>query len=1036
MVGADNAEIHLGRKQQQLLALLMLNANGTVPADVLIDYLWGEDLPANPLNSLQDVVKRLRIALGDRRHEIIVTRDKNYGLAVDPDLLDLTLFRRLASAGLALQKSEPAIARLLLSRALEVAVGELPDIAPAGHESEEIDTLYALRRSALDALESISSEPTAPPARSQEEFPVSLQDRPVGLALKLAELGELRLADLVGHVTRFQGSIHQLSQGVLVATFPGVGTALRSAAEIAESFGGGREALLGGAVSHVAAGGWVQGAEPLLRLAGRADHGQILVSPSVHDSATTAGVAELLRKVDEDLWQVGKAAIATPAVSGAQTEMPLVGREKNVLEIDGLLKQRRLVTLRGPGGIGKTRIAREMAKVVAERFADGVSIVDLAEADQHADPVSVVVRSLGLIPEPYRRPVDTLVDRLRQSERLIILDNCEEFVEDVRLLAEALMEGCPQLTLLTTSRSALGAVQESVYDIGELDIADAAELLVALAFREEGPGGPDAFDSKVLGLCALLDSVPLAIECAAAMIRAIGLDEATAALTSLPDGAVLPLLDAAHGGRGRHRSIELALNASYHRLDIEDARFFERLSSLRGDFDTADSLAAVPDEGVYSAEAGLARLIEASLLKQLGPDRWRMLEPVRQFAATRLLRRGEQAAQAARHAKHFVRLAKDAEGQLRSPDEAVWFEKLARAYPNLVKALSWAVESGDASTALELTSSLWWYWAARGMFVEGSESVERALALEDEAPRVLRAKALVAASHLAWWAGNPHRTESSLAEAMLLITPRDPGDPELTSLEAWARTGLAGSKMWGGGDYQALEAHLEEGLRLFTSIGDAAGTGLNLSTHSGVAWHHGKDDLHHSKARKALAAFESAGHQTMIAHSKRVLGLATAGLGEIDAGRPLILEGLRQSEELGDVGGLPLGLCFLGLLEVWGGNREAAVDAFRRSIVVNRNFGLVWPSLLAIGFASEEACLTGRPADAIRLTAVVEGLTERTGIRLPPQDRPRVEAAVERAARTVGPHEAAKAHDEGFEMEVAEAILLALEIYDQSGAGV
>ena len=1036
VVGRENTQIHVAGKQQQLLALLMIAANRTIAADVLVDYLWREDLPANPVNSLQDVVKRLRATLGDSSHRIIVTDNGDYRLVVDPDFLDLALFRRLANAGLALLRAEPDLCRLLLTQALDHAVGDLPDVPPGSRASDDIHHLYKLRDQAAQALELVRSGDSRGRAVVEEEFLLSSpQGQPVGFALRLAELGELALADLVGMVTGSQGRVRRLSQGLLLASFPSGGGALRSAAEIADRFGSEPHVLLGGGVSHISSGGSVRATEErLLRLAGRAEGGQILVSRSVHESATTAHLQELLQSVDDELWQIGHGPVAGRAGSSPRSDVPMVGRDESLVVIGELTRRHRLVTLRGPGGIGKTRIAREMAGILADRFADGVSIVDLAEADRHGDPISLVVRTLALVPEPYRRPLDTLVDRLAGSERLLILDNCEEFIEEVRSLSEALTDECPGVTLLATSRSALGARREAVYDVGELDVTDAAQLLVSLAFPQDGPAPPVAFDSRVMKLCSLLDSVPLAIECAASMVRAMGLDETTTALGSLPDGAVLPVLDAAHGGLGRHRSIELALNLSCRILQESDVRLFERLSSLRGGFSDEDAAGVASESPSDDIGAGLSRLREASLIKRLSSDRWRMLEPVRQFAATRLLRRGEQSAQAARHARHFVALAEQAEVNLRGADEARWFRRLTDAYPNLGKALSWTVEAGDTCAALRLTSSLWWYWAAQGKFVEGAEAVERALAVEGPAPNALRAKALVATSHLSWWAGNPHRTETSLTEAMRLITPREPGNTELISLEAWARTGLAASRMWGGGDYDALVAHLEEGLRLFSSIGDLMGVGLVLATHGGAAWHYGDDELHLSKSRDSLRAFEEAGHLTMVAQMKRIVGLAKAGLGDVDAGRVLLNEGLRLSEELGDVGGLSHGLCFLGLLEVWGGDRRSAAAAFRQSIIINRTLGQVWPSLLAIGIASEEACLKGRQLDGIMLHSVVGSLTNRTGIRLPPRDGLRIQSIVERATHLVGEDDVLKAREAGYVMELPRAALLALAVLEDGTA--
>lgn len=1014
-------ELHLGRKQQQLLGLLMLYPNATLAPDVLVDFLWGEKLPANPLNSLQDLVKRLRAALGDSKHEVIVTRRGEYGLQVDPDRIDVEIFRRLARAGLMLELVEPAAARLFLIRALENAGGDLPDLAPDLRASEKVDSLYDLKSAALDALGRLAAADPPDEGTPGEFFSAwSLEGRPVGLALRVPELRELALADILGTVARHAGRVHRLSGGRLLASFPGGSSALRAVLALAARSGPEGDGLLSGAVCHVDIGS-VQAAERLLELAERASEGQFLVTESVRRSAATAAAKSVLTPVDGGIWQVGgrSAPISGPSVT--PPEVPMVGRQEAVAEIARLIRIHPLVTLRGPGGIGKTRLARALQELFATRLPDGAALVDLAEADRHPDPVAVVVRSLGFVPQPYQRPEDTLVDRLQAQERLIVLDNCEELIDLARRLSATLVERCPGVRLLATSRIALGVPGEYVFDLFELNVDDAAGLLARLAAP---PGaGPLEPTEDLVKLCLQLDCVPLAIECAAPMVRAMGLEAAVQALYELPDGTLLPLLDAAHGGRGRHRSIELALNASHRLLTPADAHFFERLCCLVGGFSTRDAGVAAAGAGFHEVGRALARLREASLIKQVGPDRWRMLEPVRQFAATRLLRRGEQAEQSARHARHFAALALEAGAQLRGPEASEWCDRVDAAYPNLVKALWWLESGRDAEAALALTSSLWWYWAARGMFVEGSEAVERALAIPAAAPPLVRAGALVAASHLAWWAGNPFRTHTSLVEAMSLLGDGD--DLPHITLRAWAHTGLAAARMWGGDKYELLKQHLETGARLARQAGDLVGLGLNYSAHSGIAWHAGDDRGHLAMARQALEVFEQAHHMPMVAHSRRVIGLAKAGLGDVDEGRPLIRDGLQLSEKLGDLGGMPLGLGFLGLLEVWAGDRRAAAPAFERSISINIELGQVWPTLIALAIGSEQAGLDGRLEDCIRLNAVVEGLTAKTGIRLSPHDRGRVARVVERATRRAGAEAAAAARREGEALLLPDALRLA-----------
>jgi predicted ATPase/DNA-binding winged helix-turn-helix (wHTH) protein len=1031
--GSDKNEIHLGRKQRQVLALLMLSPHSIVEPDVIIDHIWAEKLPSNPGNSLQDLIRRLRVALGDFDRRLIVTRNGAYGLFADPDSMDVEIFRRLASAGISLETAEPSAARLLLARALENAEGDLPDISPDFRASEQIEALYNLRSAATQALTRLERKGDFGEGRAGFTL-WSLQGQPVGLALNLTELGELMLADLVNTVTRCGGRVHRLSQGLMMASFFGGGGALRAASDLIHKFGLSPGVLGGGAICHVESGGPVDEAEALIKLAAKARSGQILVSEDIYLSSAKAHHRDDLSYFEDGIRQIGGGEPDVREVSFQPAEVELVGRNEALLEVADLIDKHRLVTLRGPGGIGKTRMARAVLDSFAKRFADGPVLVDFAEAERQSDLILLVIRCLGLVPKPYQRPEHLLVEHLRDAQRLLVFDNCEELLEPIRRICRIVTSQCPDVRLLATSRTALGMPGEVVYDVAELSLVDAAELLIALSPIPSSEVEPGHIDPRVVELCMLLDCVPLAIECAASMIRAMGLEGAADSLSALPDGAFLPLLDAAHGGRGRHRSIELALNVSYRFLAEPDARFFERLCCLVGSFSIDDARVASPDPDGYLVEPGLNRLAEASLLKVVGPNRWRMLEPVRQFAATNLLRRGEQAEQATRHAVHFTKLARDIEGNLRSSEEALWFDRVTYAYPNMVKALSRLVEICDAENALQLTSSLWWYWAARGMFVEASQAVESALAIPAPAPPLLRARALTTASHLAWWAGSPYRTESSLLEAKDLIEAAGRSSAETAGLEAWVYTGLAGARMWGGGDYDLLKGYLERGAELFRSTGDLSGLGINLQTHSGLAWHEGDDRTALAKAMEALEVFDSVNHMTMVASARRAIGLARAVLGDVAGGRPEIHEGLRLSEKLGDLGGLPLGHCYLGLLEIAAGDRAAAAEAFSHSVAANDNLGQVWPTLIVLGVGSEQAALNARPADSLRLDAAASNLTDRTGIQLSSRDRRRVSAALARAAGSLSTPDATAAHREGEALPLARAVKLALEVFEETRA--
>ncbi len=302
--GPDKEELPLSRKQCQALAMLMLSPGSTVASDVLVDFVWREKLPSNPLNSLQDLIKRLRVLLGDFERTIVVTRSGGYGLFVDPNHLDVEVFRKLAGAGLKLEQAEPLAARLLLERALENARGDLPDIAPDFRASERIDDLYHLRSAVVQALSRIDmAEDPAGHGQSDEAFAIwSLGGSPVGMALRISELGELALADLVGTVARFGGRLHQLSRGLLLASFAEGGSALRAAGDLASGTHPAACAIRGGAIRHFESPGPVNDVDRLLELSEEPQNGQIFVSDEVHRAAPAFGGGRTLKQVEGDRW--------------------------------------------------------------------------------------------------------------------------------------------------------------------------------------------------------------------------------------------------------------------------------------------------------------------------------------------------------------------------------------------------------------------------------------------------------------------------------------------------------------------------------------------------------------------------------------------------------------------------------------------------------------------------------------------------------------------------------------------------------------
>lgn len=1029
-VQVDGQELSLWPRGRHLLGLLALSPRVVVPADVLIFHMWPGKLPADPDGSLHELICRLRRSLGDRDRKWICRVEAGYKLDVGDDDVDVTVFPRLAVAGIALADAEPKLAVSLLRSALDRSKGALPDIAHDSFVAPRLHDLENLRGAAEARLHQLVRSRSG----SHNEDPTNIrssENRRVGISVIIEELSELALADMVAAVARCSGTVERLSGGSMTASFGGVAQALRAANRVVEILApsGG---LVGGAVVHLSPDTESSGEGSCLELAAKAPAGNIVTTTAIRRVAEMAGNRLSMHPLPEYLWQLGGPPLPTDHHS--VVESPFTGRDENLIELADLLLEAPLVTLRGPGGIGKTRLASVLAASIEDRF-DRVSRVDLAEADRFGGPITFIANRLGSITQPDRPILDTLIDRLSTRKMLLLLDNAEVFIDEVRRFCDAATARCSGLRIIATSRSALAAERETVYDLVSLPREDAAKLLLTLAF----PGAPanqsDIREPVVVRLCDRLDGIPLAIECAAPLAVTMGgLAVLESTLTSLPDGAMLPLLDAAQGGRGRHRSIEMALVLSHRTLTADEARFFERLSCLRSTFTTRDASVALSADASGDLADSLSRLSEVSLLRSEGPNRWRMLEPIRQFAATLLLRRGEDQDQAERHGHYFVEFAERAASGLRSPDEAKWFERLTSAYPNLVAALTWAIRNGRSEDALRLTSSLHWYWAALGMNIEGASALERALQLRGGDFRI-RAKALCALAHLSWWAGDPVRCESANQQALTMVLDRTAADTDLVILEAWARSGLAASRLWGGGQSAELAGHLEIAEALFTQVGDQAGLGIALGTHGAMAWHYGDDRTHLEKSQASLAACRKAGHQTMIGQMKRDCGLALGKLERFDEGRRMIHDGLRMARRLGDTGGLPMGYGFLGLLETYAGQPAEATGAFLNSLRHNREPAQKWAGIIAVAFAAERA-VGSRPADCLSLCVYVAKQGEEAGIGLAPKERSKFLATQRSALAALESEEQSLALKRGSAMTLDQAMELAINLLEEVGAGV
>jgi predicted ATPase/DNA-binding SARP family transcriptional activator len=711
-----------GPRVRALLALLALDAGRVVPAEVLIGRLW-DDPPAGAANALQAAVSRLRAALHTAALDgtLVESHPAGYRLALPRDAVDALAFERLAAEGArALRDGDPGVAAQRLRDALDLWHGPaLADLAGTEFGSAVAARLEDLRSSAtLDRIEA---------------------DLALGGGPELtAELRLLADAD----------PLAERPQALLMRALYAAGQQAQALAVYARA----REAL--------------------------ADQLGLDPSPELEQTHLAILRQQLpaRQRSEPAVPSAGDAADREPP-PGAGLPARLtsfVGREKETVQVADLLGTARLVTLTGPGGVGKTRLAIECAAGRDERIPGRVWLVELAPLSDPAEVSGAVLGALGLRGSKLLtaagpgsggrdvQPLGRLVAAIGNREALLVLDNCEHLVAAAAELAAALLAGCPQLRILATSREPLAITGEVVYAVPPLDSppeqpvltpADvlgypAARLFADRAAAAAGFELDTANTADVTRICRALDGIPLAIELAAARLRTLSPAQVADRL-----GDRFALLTAGdRTASARHKTLRAVMDWSWEMLSGPERLLARRLAVFHGGatLEAVQQVCAEPgDLPAGQIVDTMAGLVDKSLVtadqRAGGPGpRYQMLETVRQYCLERLAGSGEQPTVRRAHARYFLRLAETAEPELRRSDQLRWMRVLITENENLHAALRFAVDAREAALALRLAGALGYYWLLRARHAEQRPLAEGVLSLvwpgwqEDAAPAAKR----------------------------------------------------------------------------------------------------------------------------------------------------------------------------------------------------------------------------------------------------------------------------------------------------------
>ena len=651
------------------------------------------------------------------------------------------------------------------------------------------------------------------------------------------------------------------------------------------------------------------------------------------------------------------------------------GRETAGDELARILTERRLVTLVGAPGCGKTRLALEVGASLVDRRSARVCVVEFASIGDPSLVAPTVATALGLADEPNRSVEDTIVDGLPADELLLVLDNCEHVVGAVSPLVARLLASCPSLRVLATSRTALALDDEQVWQVPPLELASAVELFGDRAdLTSPGAIDADAHRETVERICLQLDRLPLAIELVAAWIRLLTPVEMLHRL----DRALPLLRSQARDASQRQRTMEATVDWSYQLHTADEKLLFERLSVFAGSFDLDAAHAVAADDGVLE---GLTSLVGDSLV-QAEPDsggatRYRLLEPVRQCAQARLDARGEGEATRRRHAEHYLDVALRFDAELRSKDPGAVLAQWNDEEGNFRRALERA-RGNRADLALRLCTALASGWAIRGRVSEGRAWLDEMLRLPvDSGDRQLRASALARASRLAWRQLDYGSARSLLEESIVIACAAGDSLGLPRRMRSLALVAMA------QGDFDEAERLGTESVALFRRNDDPYGLSLALAF-LGMTLHlAGRHDHAVPYVEEALVLNRMGGNVTGAIYSLGAMAfgaIAAGDLGELRAHTKEILELLRTLE----------------------GNHEDP--------------GWLWWT--AVALAAGES----RYRTALRLAGAADASVRSNGLQLHEQLRRQVLPWLERARAHVGSVEAQQLMIEGSQLGLEQLL--------------
>jgi predicted ATPase/class 3 adenylate cyclase/Tfp pilus assembly protein PilF len=718
----------------------------------------------------------------------------------------------------------------------------------------------------------------------------------------------------------------------------------------------------------------------------------------------------------------------------------LIGREKEVSEVCEHLRgdETRLLTLTGPGGIGKTRLALQAAADLLDDFPDGAFFAPLATLSEPELFLSAVAEMLGVRETGEQSLFASLKDYLRERRLLMLLDNFEQILGAAPTVTE-LLAGAPGMKVLATSRTPLRLYGEKEYAVPPLSVPDVKHLpdLKTLSqyeavrlFIDRAKSAKVDFEvtddsaPAVAEICVRLDGLPLAIELAAARIKML---PPKAMLQRL--GSRLKLLTG--GARDlpeRQRTLRAIIEWSHALLDEGEQLLFGRLAVFSGGR-TLEAIEAICDaEGDLPIDAfeGVSSLLDKSLLRQEegpgGEPRFVMLETVHEFAREKLQGSGEAEQIKRVHAEYFLTLAEEAYPELKGTNQLEWLERLEAEHDNMRAALSWALERKKVEVALRLGGALWWFWSVRGYESEGRRWLEAALAIEGRDSPEVRAMALAGVGSLVSQQGDYDRAQEACEEGLELLEHegREPSEAKMVHLFG------SGYLAWEREEHGQAQQVFEESLALSREMSDAWWLANSLSGLALVSQSRGDYERATELYEESMDLFVEQGDKQSLAGCLNDLGIVVYSQGDPGLAAQLTEEAVALQRELGNRGGVSVGLYNLGWMAMLQDDLGKAADLYKESLSLSWETGL---NPLVQSALEGFACVAGAEGEAeraARLWGAAQALHETKGIPRDTDFLAEADARISAVRSGIGEEVWEKAWHNGRAMKLDEAVSYAL----------